>query len=517
LPRLSSRTNQVIPKNFNDFIYHPDILIKPSDKNLGLTILDKKWYVDEGLNQLSDQSFYRGPLTEDIVKFPTIFIDRISRQANKLISRLNNSPLTTPQHIKYLKHCILTKRTIPTFHLLPKIHKTPIKGRPIVPSHSWLTTGFSVWIDSILQKILPELDIIIKDTKSLIIQLEKVILPPGEIWLVTGDVSSMYTNIPTNTTTYQSLSNFISSKLSLTPCEKTLLEQTFRFIMANNYFEFNGSYYKQVNGIAMGTACAPAFANLFMYLAERKFFDDNASQTLPIYYGRYIDDIFMIFKGTHSELQSFLNKFDSTRPYHNELKITWQFSPMSIEFLDLVVHVQRDKNRIEFSTHQKPLNKYLYVPFCSYHPRDSKTGFIKAELIRYVRNSSTYHSFATIAKKFFTRLRARGYPPRYLIWVFSKVFYNKRSEYLQGSKHNYDSSMIPFVTTYNPLWELPHLKNGLRKFTSLNPHYRPVIAFKRNKNIADFINKANKFKLRKKVLSRPGTELSSDRFKKTKP
>ncbi|KAI8968777.1 hypothetical protein BDB01DRAFT_695692, partial [Pilobolus umbonatus] len=58
------------------------------------------------------------------------------------------------------------------------------------------------------------------------------------------------------------------------------------------------------------------------------------------------------------------------------------------------------------------LNKYLYVPFHSYHPKENKSGFIKAELIRYVRNCSSYEDFATVASNFFVRLRDRGYPPR---------------------------------------------------------------------------------------------------------
>ncbi|KAI9310389.1 hypothetical protein BX666DRAFT_1820872, partial [Dichotomocladium elegans] len=58
------------------------------------------------------------------------------------------------------------------------------------------------------------------------------------------------------------------------------------------------------------------------------------------------------------------------------------------------------------------LNQYLYVPFCSYHPLANKKGFIKAELIRYARNSSTVSAFNTMVVKFFYRLRQHGYPPR---------------------------------------------------------------------------------------------------------
>lgn len=519
----NSKLNNIVPKPFHDFIHHPDIIIKPSDKNLGLTVLDKSWYMNEGLRQLEDTKYYSSIPYDTIVPHMDKFIHQISKEATSLLSFICsvNSSIIDSKQVKYLNYCIINNKSIPTFHLLPKIHKTPVLGRPIVPSHSWLTTGFSVWIDSILQKVLPKLDFIIKDTKSLVNTLEKLSIPSaGELWLVTGDVSSMYTNIPTNEKTYKIISYIVDEYLDLLPQDSLILERTLAFIMNNNYFKFNDKYYRQVNGIAMGTACAPTFANIFMYYIESSYFENVYSSGLyntPLYYGRYIDDIFFIFNGSKTELDLFLQDFDNFREYNNQLKISWTSSNTSIDFLDLVISVN-SKQRLELSTHQKTLNKYLYVPFSSYHPKDNKTGFIKAELIRYVRNSSTYFNFAVAAKKFFTRLRARGYPPRYLIWVFSQVHYSKRSTYLLDVPKKYDASLVPFITTYNPIWELPNLKNGLRKFSSFNPTFRPVIAFKRNKNINDLINKANVRKLNgKKIHSLISENLCWSRDKKPRP
>jgi hypothetical protein len=218
-----------------------------------------------------------------------------------------------------------------------------------------------------------------------------------------------------------------------------------------------------------------------------------------LFYGRYIDDIFLIFKGTEMELKSFLNSFDTHRAFSTQLKITWTYSKDSIEFLDLVIHSK--PGTLLLSTHQKALNKYLYIPFCSYHPKENKIGFIKAELIRYIRNSSTYSAFATMARKFFLRLRTRGYPPRFLLWVFGQISYQDRPKYLAPSQSTYDPALVPFVTTYNPIWETPYIRKGLRKFAKDNPTYRPIVSFKRNKNIGDIINKANarKLKHRKRV------------------
>ncbi|KAI9310193.1 hypothetical protein BX666DRAFT_1820927, partial [Dichotomocladium elegans] len=82
-----------------------------------------------------------------------------------------------------------------------------------------------------------------------------------------------------------------------------------------------------------------------------------------------------------------------------------------------------------------------------------KKGFIKAELIRYVRNSSTVEAFETMVRKFFFRLRQRGYPPRLLLYIFSQVRYADRQKYLESSVSLRDNQILPFVTDFNPVWE----------------------------------------------------------------
>lgn len=503
--------NHIIPKHVNDFILHPDIVIKPSDKNLGLTIVNMSWYRREGYTQLSDKRFYTR-LPKGTFDDVDTSLDHVFRQAaslNNYLTLFYNTPISSPQISRYLSHCFANDRTVPTFHLIPKIHKTPVTGRPIVPSHSWVTTGFSVYLDSLFQKVLPHLEYIIKDTKSLINTLESLTLPsdPSYTWLVTGDVSSMYTNLPTNKLAYDTILHIMKDHIDFTQDQHTalILGEVLKFVMENNYFTFGEYNFRQCSGIAMGTPCAPSYANILMHFTEKSYFESSYCEFKPLFYGRYIDDIFFVFKGTELQLKSFLDSFDTHRVYNDKLKITWTYSQDSIEFLDLVIHSKPGK--LQLSTHQKALNKYLYIPFSSYHPKDNKIGFIKAELIRYIRNSSTYSAFTNMAKRFFVRLRTRGYPPRFLLWVFSQVHYHDRSKYLEPSQSTYNPFQVPFVTTYNPIWEAPHLQRGLRKFVKLNPTYRPIVSFKRNKNIGDIIHKANAHKLRPRrvrVLSTSG-------------
>ena len=60
------------------------------------------------------------------------------------------------------------------------------------------------------------------------------------------------------------------------------------------HFLFNGKVYDQIDGVAMGSPLAPVLANLFMRHFEENVFK-NFGGKLPLFYGRYVDDSFVIY------------------------------------------------------------------------------------------------------------------------------------------------------------------------------------------------------------------------------
>lgn len=94
----------------------------------------------------------------------------------------------------------------------------------------------------------------------------------------------------------------------------------------------------------------------------------------------------------------------------------------------------RERGILDMETYQKSLNKYLYVPFCSYHPVHCKKGFITSELKRYLIRSSDALSFSKLRQLFFDRLLARGYPNRFLRPLFESVCYSARDSLLQRQR-----------------------------------------------------------------------------------
>ena len=58
---------------------------------------------------------------------------------------------------------------------------------------------------------------------------------------------------------------------------------------------FNGVYYSQIDGVAMGSPLGPTLANLFLAYHEENWLNDCPIQFKPTYYRRYVDDIFLMF------------------------------------------------------------------------------------------------------------------------------------------------------------------------------------------------------------------------------
>ena len=62
------------------------------------------------------------------------------------------------------------------------------------------------------------------------------------------------------------------------PSSETLLRLV-EPVLTFNCFSFGGNYYKQTNGVAMGTKMGPSYANLFVGFIEHQFFSQYHGST----------------------------------------------------------------------------------------------------------------------------------------------------------------------------------------------------------------------------------------------
>ena len=83
---------------------------------------------------------------------------------------------------------------IARFRATAKVHKTPIKLRPIVTKVGTAIKSLIKWLDIMLQKVMKPLPWCIKNSDTFQMEILKIKIPPYER-LVTFDTISMYSNI----------------------------------------------------------------------------------------------------------------------------------------------------------------------------------------------------------------------------------------------------------------------------------------------------------------------------------
>lgn len=396
-----------------------DIKIVNSDKNLGLVAMNTLTYHEFIMQHLSNATIYQKidmPKDELITRLKV-------ENAHLYYNVINTLPLTR-QAKKFLEQ---VETTMPKFHILPKLHKKPISSRPIVGSPAWITTKWSIYLATILEKY-PQ-PFVLKDSYSILATLDRLppLLPREEFYLVTADVTSLYTKMDLKTL-YKTVNELTNS------CK---YKSIIKFICDNNYFEYNGTIYKQLDGIAMGTNTAVICANMYMAAFDAKF----ASKTY--HYSRYIDDVFFIFKGSKQALEQLCKDMNKWMP---NIHLTFSVSQDKAIFLDLDIYLTC-KQKLEYKTYQKPTQRYLYLPPISAHPLHTLKGFIKGELIRYLRTNSKEITFQTQKYSFKQHLKRRGYKNSFLNSIFKQVCYAQRGNYLVSKKAQKEN-VLPLILPY---------------------------------------------------------------------
>lgn len=394
--------------------------------------MNRSEYDGEILRQLSDSKTYL--LIEDNhlqfrERIKTVHDDllKVFKKAFDSKILLDTPSVEAKKVVRFIEYKITgDSAKLPEFYILPKVHKATFTGRPIVPSHSSITTAASIWLDHILQPHVKNIPTLILDSTSLINKLKQLRIYHPNCIFITMDVISLYTNIPIGLC-IQLVKQFLTETKAFTPEQITFIIQVLEIVLRNNYFTALGKIYLQLIGTAMGTSVAPAIANIFMFMLERKIVQ-RLRHLLP-YYGRFLDDILAIAENqiTADQLVKDLNNM------HTAIKLETTQSASSANFLDL--HIFKDSTFhntgiLQTKVHQKQLNAYLYIPFNSFHSPKAKGAFIKTELLRYVRTCSRWQDYIEIKQLFFDRLRARGYKASFLEYYFRSVSYQDRNKIL---------------------------------------------------------------------------------------
>ena len=151
-----------------------------------------------------------------------------------------------------------------------------------------------------------------------------------------------------------------------------------KLVLILNNFVFNGVNYLQKMGVAMGTRSAPNFSNVFMGYFEKRFvYKCKWFKRFIKSWWRYIDDIFMLWKGPKNHLEDFLSYLNEVHP---SIKFEWKISKKEVSYLDC--DVIRYNNRLKTDDHQKPTDCHPYLDYTSAHPSHFKSSIPYSQALR---------------------------------------------------------------------------------------------------------------------------------------
>ncbi|CAF1426294.1 unnamed protein product [Adineta ricciae] len=114
--------------------------------------------------------------------------------------------------------------------------------------------------------------------------------------------------------------------------KKEIILALTRFVMNNNYFYLDGSYYKQIKRGAMGSPLTLAVANAYMYFVERPI-AKWAKRTCSLYF-RYINDLFImtnVYRDTLNVRVQFWNRLDNNIELSESIGFTAQYLDVKLE------------------------------------------------------------------------------------------------------------------------------------------------------------------------------------------
>ena len=401
------------------------------DKGPSFSKMSRDQYFNAGERELSKPNYV------EVEEGP---VDEVSIKVRYFVEKLFNNQEISETIMSYLLNG--GQRLSKFYHLL-KTHKIPLD---VSDPSSWLEShGFPVrgiisgvgspterlagFVDFFLQPGMTSLSSYLRDTKHTLQCIEEVNMKvdKGEINLdnvnlVSLDIVSMYSNMSDDLgisacTEYLNTRNFSDMNEEMQISTSNIID-ALKLCIKNNYFECNGKIHKIIGGVGTGIKLAPPYACIGMGKYEKLVFEsENDLVSLVLFWKRFIDDIFMLFRGSHEQCANLVTWLNSLMP--ENIQFTFDFSKEKIQFLD--VEIFKENGKLLTNLYIKPSNLQLFLDFSSNHPFHTKRSIIYGQALRIIERCSKISDVEFHLTKLKSKLLARNYPEKMIEDQFSRA------------------------------------------------------------------------------------------------
>jgi hypothetical protein len=129
------------------------------------------------------------------------------------------------------------------------------------------------------------------------------------------DISNMYSNIPTT-----SLIHIITTMCDQQNLPSQIKHEILSVVnikLEQNYFSYQNTIYIQTEGLAMGAPTSALFSEIYLqYLKDTSIFNILVQHHITGYF-RFVDNIFIIYKPSLTNIHELLHKFNNMTPKLN--------------------------------------------------------------------------------------------------------------------------------------------------------------------------------------------------------
>ena len=105
------------------------------------------------------------------------------------------------------------------------------------------------------------------------------------------DVDALFTSTPLDERITIGVEALYIHSSTVNKLSKKDVQDLLKLVIKESLFLFDGVYYYQTDGVAMGSPLGPTLANLFMSYHEQIWLDECPLEFKPKFYRHYVDDI----------------------------------------------------------------------------------------------------------------------------------------------------------------------------------------------------------------------------------